>query len=164
MNTVSIAEGQGQVLYRQRHGILFVLFSVWVLSLPFHRFSVVATYSVDNLLAPLLCLLAVLLPRLRDRAIAARRIRTLLIVVALYVLHGVSQILHILGAPDIFWHEAWVVLRNGFYFLAPALYIRDLWSFRVMKRLLVLITVLGAVSVFLVCHRHHPPGGRTLRR
>jgi len=137
-------------LYRQRHGILFVVFSIWVLSLPLHRFSVVATYSVDNLLAPTLCLLALLLPRLRDRAISAQRTKTLLVVMALYALHGVSQLLPIMGAPDVFWHEAWVALRNGFYFMAPVLYIRDLWSFRVMKRLLVAITVLGAVSVFLV--------------
>ncbi|MEZ5541457.1 MAG: O-antigen ligase family protein [Pseudomonadota bacterium] len=149
-NTVSVSQKHDQLLYRQRHGILFLLFSIWVLSLPFHRFSIVATYSIDNLLAPFLFLAAVFLPRLRDRVVAIHRIRALLFVVVVYLMHGVSQIIPVLGVPDVFWHEAWAVLRNGFYFLVPALYIRDLWSFRVMKRLLVVITVLGAVSVFLV--------------
>ena len=136
--------------YRQRHGLLFVLFVIWVLSLPFQRYSIVSTYSIDNVLAPLICMLAIFLPRLRDRSVVSQRIKWLVVIVALYVLQGLPHMLHYMGVPDQFWYEGWLLVRSGFYFLAPAMYVRDLRSFRIMKQLIVVITVIGALSAFLV--------------
>lgn len=133
----------------QRHGILFAVFAVWVLSLPFYRYSIVATYSVDNLLAPFLCVAAVMLPRLRDRRLAAQRVKYLMIFVGLYALYGMSKLIVFIDSPERFWGEAWLVLRAGFYFMIPALYLRDLWAFRFMKHLLVMVATIGAISAFL---------------
>lgn len=137
-------------MYSQKHGILFLLFVVWVISVPFRRYSVVATYSVDNLLAPILCLLAILLPRLRDQRVALKRVAVLLWVVALYGVYSATKLFKFFGNHDLLMSQGWLLVRDGFYFFVPMLYIRDLWSFRVMKRLIIFLAMVGALSAFLV--------------
>ena len=136
--------------YTQRHGILFVLFSIWVLAVPFHRYSVIGTYSLDNLLAPALVLLAILLPRIRDRTLALYRYKTLLLAIGLYTLAGLFGLLKFVNHSDLLKPRAWQILRDGLYFVLPMLYLRDLWTFQIMKRLLVWVTMFGAISVILV--------------
>ncbi|WJW75305.1 O-antigen ligase family protein [Thiohalobacter sp. IOR34] len=134
----------------QRHGLLFGIFCLWVLSLPFYRYSVVATYSIDNLLAPFLCLSAVFLPRLRDQAIVVRRVQILWAMLALYTLYGIAVLAKFAASP-VFPREAvWNIVRDSFYFFAPALYIRDLRTLRIMKKLIVVVAVIGGLSAFLV--------------
>ncbi len=138
----------GAMVRRQRHGILFAIFVLWILSLPFYQYSVVATYSVDNLLAPFLCLMAIFLPGLRDQSVASRRLRVLVVMLGLYFLYGISRLIASAGDMSFFWSVGWTVLRSGFYLMVPALFIRDLWSFRTMKSLLIIVTAIGALSAF----------------
>ena len=134
---------------RQRHGFLFVLFCLWLLSISFQRYDLVGSYSFDNLVAPALCLLAVALPRLRNAAIAHQRQKVLLVLIILYCLFWVSSVLPVLNLGQIALERGWFGLRDGFYLFAVALYVRDRWSFKVAKSLLVIVAMMAGVSTLL---------------
>lgn len=135
-------------MYVQRHGALFYIFVFWLLVLPFSRYDV-GPYSIDNYLAPLLCLAAIFLPRMRDRSVSVARIKIIFLVIGLYAIYRLSWIISYINEPDLFWKYAWHSLRSGFYFTVPLLYIRDLRNFRTAKSALVIVTMVAAVSVFM---------------
>lgn len=134
---------------QQRNGFFFAVFVLWVLSLPFYQYSLVATYSIDNLLAPFLLLGAMFLPHLQDRGVASRRLQVLLGMFGLFFMYGVSCLIASIGDWEHMWHVSWIVIRSMIYFMVPALFIRDLRSFRMMKSLLIVITLIGAMSAFM---------------
>lgn len=139
-----------QAAYQQRHGIFFLFFVAFLLSLPFYRFSIYGSYSLDNLLAPIACVMAVFLPRLRDSAVRSVRMRMITTVVFLYLLYVVAGLVTVLDNSELFWTRSWQGLRDGFYVLAPLLYIRDRWSWDMTKVLIIFCALSAAVSVFLV--------------
>lgn len=144
----SVAQNRAAVV-EQRHGPAFALYAIWFLSLPFYRFSVVATYSLDNLLAPLVCLSAVFLPSVRDPSVRHQRSCAIGAILMLYLIYTTSGLLTVLDNSEAFWSRAWQSLRAGFYVLAPLLYIRDRWSWDVTKVLIMLCAMAAAISAFL---------------
>lgn len=144
----SVAQSRAAVP-EQRHGPVFALYAIWFLSLPFYRYSVVATYSLDNLLAPLACLAAVFLPRVRDPLVRHQRAWAIGTVLTLYLIYTAAGLLAAIDNAEEFWSRAWQGLRGGFYVLAPLLYIRDRWSWDATKVLIMLCAMAAAVSVFL---------------
>lgn len=134
---------------RQRHGLLFGLFCVWLLSMPFHRFSLVATYSFDNLVAPLLCMAFIALPSIRNPAIAYQRQQTLIVLTILYCLFWLASVLPVLGSDHLALERGWRGLRDAFYLFAVLLYVRDRSNFRIIKSLVVVVTIVAAVTTLL---------------
>lgn len=145
----SVAQNRAVVPQQQRHGPVFGLFALWLLSLPFYRYSVFGTYSLDNLLAPVVCLAAIFLPRLQDSRIQTQRIRVIVLVSICYLVYVTAGLIAWIGGSDMFWSRAWQSLRDGLYILAPLLYIRDCWSWNMTKGMVVVCTLVAAASVFM---------------
>ena len=134
---------------RHRYRILSSIYAFWILSLPFYQFSVVGTYSIDNLLAPLVCILAVPINLLQDRRYVLKRMRILLLVLTFYSIYGLARMITFYGIPKLFLIFGQYSLLHGFYFLAPILFIHDLRTFRMTKSMLIIVTMTGAMSAFL---------------
>lgn len=134
---------------QQSHGPLFVIFSIWVISLPFQRYSVVSTFSVDNLLAPFLCLAAPFLPRLRNTFGSSQRIKVFTGLIILYCLFWLASILPVLSINQVLLQRGWLGLRDSFYLFAVVLFIRDRGSFKQIKSLLIIVTMIAAVTSLL---------------
>jgi hypothetical protein len=154
-NAPSITSGRGSYsptpvdASRQRHGLVFILFAIWILSIPFQRYSLVKTYSVDNLLAPLLCLVALFLPRLRNPYVVSRRIKTMLVVVGLYGLFWMASLFPVFSLNPVLLQRSWLGLRDAFYLFPVLFFVRDRYSFRMLKSLLIIVTMMAAVSALL---------------
>lgn len=137
------------VVSSQRHGLPFGLFVIWMLSLPFYSFSLVGTYSLDNLLAPLLCIVALILPGVRNSLVRGIRVRAIAILLALYLIYTLAGLVPVINSSELFWHKTWLSIRDLFYLLIPALYVRDRWSWGVTKGLVIYNAIVGAVTAFL---------------
>ncbi|MFT6043761.1 MAG: hypothetical protein ACI8TV_001181 [Porticoccaceae bacterium] len=152
-NRLSPVQGyKPQQLYKAksvRLGGIFYLYVIWLLSLPFYRFSVVGTYSLDNLLAPLLCFTAIAVPSIPSAGLTAHRRKTILIALAIYSVYALAITFKFINNPDIFLAKAWNMLRDSFYFLVPMLYIRDQKSYRITKSVLMIMASLAGISALL---------------
>lgn len=131
-------------------GPLYGLFILWMLSIPFHQFSIIKTYSLDNLLAPILLIGGFLFSRIRNSEVARVRSKSMRLLVVLYVIYAVAGLVPMLGSSELFWHRVWMSMRVSCYFFIPMLYIRDARSWRDVKALVLYIACMGAATAFLV--------------
>jgi len=145
-----IAESQWKNLSRTRgYGLLYIVFIGFILSLPFRNYPVISTYSLDNLLAPLCCVLAFLIPKVADRRIVAERRRVITMIAALYAIYTFSTVVSYFEDNELLRTQSWTMLKQSFYIFAPLLLIRDRWLFQATQPLIIGITVLAAISTIL---------------
>lgn len=133
----------------QRLGVVFVLFVLWLLAIPFHRYPVYETYSLDNLMAPVLMLLALFQPRLAHGAHQAARMRGLAALVLIYFLYSLATVLPLMSETSLLMQKSWLALRTGFYFVLPLLFIRDARGFRIVKTTIVIMAMIACISALL---------------
>lgn len=146
---IAAATPPPQVATAQRHGKVFALFCLWLLSIPLARYSLVSTYSFDNLMAPLLCLAVIAVPQLRFENVTTQRMRTVGTLVTYYALFTLAGLLPVLSSTDLVVGRTWSSIRDAFYFVVPALFIRDRWSFNAAKSMLIIVAMIGGTSALL---------------
>ncbi len=144
-----VREEYGQAHVSQRHGFMFAVFVIWMLSIPFYQFSLIGTYSLDNLLAPILLMGAFVLPSQRDSRARLLRTRAIAIVMGFYAVYVVAGLVPVIDSSEQFWGRVWLAIRDMFYLIVPILYVRDKWSWGVAKVLVIYNACVGGLTAFL---------------
>ncbi len=122
------------------------LFLFWLLSFPLYLFDVLGSLSMDNLLTPLLLFLSPLC-LFGDRSESRSHLATILVVTGLLF---ASQTVRFMGDSEIFKQRSWELFKLYSYFLLPILYVRDYSFLKKVNLAMVVITLAGALSAFLV--------------
>ena len=136
-------------LYKKNLGTL--LFQIWILSLAFYQIPILGMFSLNDLLAPLLLIVAgfqSLFPRSTKSNSYSYLIYSLTISVFLLYIFG--QLLSVLNIESLFWSRFWAVLKISGYFILPLLFIKEIDFLRRIYTLLVVDALIGTISVFLV--------------
>ena len=126
------------------------LFYFWLLSLPFYRFSIIKTFSVDNLLAPVLMMLWLFTSPVNDSAMRRARIKEISYITILFGTFAFGQLLTIINTNELIWSKLYQLTKLSFYFFIPALYIKDLVSFKKANSVLIVLALAGCISALLV--------------
>ena len=81
------------------------LFCLWLLSLPFYRFSVFKTLSVDNIIGPALIVLWVFTSPANDPEIRRTRIKEISLIFFLFSVFMFGQILMSIFTKELIWQK-----------------------------------------------------------
>lgn len=126
-----------------------LLFFLWVLSVPFSRYSLVGSYSLDNLLVLLLPLLALFLPAPAGANTLRGWIVCLIWSWICYLIFATGWTLHYFTAPELLKERLFGLIKDVFYFSVPLLYLRNRYAFKRMKGILILLAIMAALSAIL---------------
>lgn len=129
--------------------LLLLLFFLWMLSVPFSRYSLTGTLSLDNILALLLPFLALFLRPPAGVEALRGWIVCLIWSAICYLVFATGWTLNFLNAPDLLKQRLFILVRNLLYFVAPLLYLRNRHAFRQVKGVLILLAVIAALSALL---------------
>lgn len=129
-----------------------LLFYIWLLSLPFNRYSLVGTLAFDQLLGPALVILWFLVRPRIDAVYAQGYGRNLAVGIILITVYFLSHNLALAFSQAAIWKYTYRFLADLPYFLVPVLYIRSVVVRRRAEDCLVLVTLIGAVSSFMVAY------------
>lgn len=125
---------------------LFILFLIWLLSVPFYKLNVVGTWSIDNILAPLL--FAAWMVTIPLRTMSKPHSRQVLIVLSIIALYLFLDLLdHKLShEPTPLLSALWQELKVLLYLVLPVLYIQNIVQFRRALGILALIAGVACLS------------------
>ena len=124
-------------------------FFLFVLSLPFTRYSLVANYSLDNILALLLPVLAFFL----RPPVGAEALRGWIVCLlwsgVCYLIFATGWLLSYFNDPLLLKERLFALVKDLLYFSIPLLYLRSGYAFRQVKGVLILLTAIAALSALL---------------
>lgn len=133
-------------------GLPSKLFLLWIFLLPFHGIPIVGSLALDSMLAPLVILLSLVsrYPSAIDGYQYIGRVRNLRVICFYIIVYVSCFIPSIFQSDELLWVRAWDLLISIGYFILPILYIRDIVFLRKVNSLIIMLTIIGCVSVFLV--------------
>lgn len=126
-----------------------LLFYTWVLSIPFYRFSLIGTLSLDNILGPLLIVAWPLVRPPADVSYARAQVRNIAISASVLFVYFIAHIATLLSTQDAIWRSAYVIVTDLSYFVVPLLYIRTERIRVKAEDCVILVAIIGAFSAFL---------------
>jgi hypothetical protein len=132
------------------------LFVLWVLTLPFHQYSLIGTYSLDNLLAPVLLLSFVFLgcnPNDRYRLGIRRQIA----VIFLLLLYSSSHVIPKMGVPELAVTRTTEIAKNVLYFFLPVIFVRRLGVRKKTESAIVVVAVVASVAALMASFGFYEP-------
>ncbi len=126
----------------------FLLF-VWILSLPFYQFSIIGSFSVDNMLAPFLFLVWLAQVSLGRQSVTALQANNIIKTFILAGFYFVAHIIGLIGTHDAIWQSAYSSATNMLYFILPVLFIRTAQDLKAFKDAIIIIAIIASISGLL---------------
>ncbi len=125
------------------------LFFIWVLSMPFYQFSVVGSFSVDNLLAPVLLLAWLAQITIGGGSVATYQANNIVKSIIVAVFYFSAHIIGLIGTQDAIWHSAYTAATSMLYFILPILFIRSIDDLNSFKNAIIVIAIIASISGLL---------------
>ncbi|MCC6528684.1 MAG: O-antigen ligase family protein [Pseudomonadales bacterium] len=129
--------------------LLLPLFFLWMLSIPFSRYSLSGTVSLDNFLAMLLPFTAFFLRPPAGFQALRGWVVCLIWTGFCCLVFAAGWTLNFFTSLDILYQRAMLLLKLLVYFFIPILYLRNHHAFRQVKGVLILLTIIAGFSTFL---------------
>lgn len=125
------------------------LLFIWVLSMPFYQFSVVGSFSVDNLLAPVLLLIWLAQITIGGHSVATYQANNIVKSIIVAVFYFSAHIIGLIGTQDAIWHSAYTAATSMLYFILPILFIRSIDDLNSFKNAIIVIAIIASISGLL---------------
>ncbi len=125
------------------------LFFIWVLSMPFYQFSVVGSFSVDNILAPVLLFAWFAQMTIGGGGVSAFQATNIVKSIVVAVFYFVAHIIGLIGTQEAIWHSAYLAATNMLYFILPILFIRSLSDLKKFKDAIIVVAIIASISGLL---------------
>lgn len=126
-----------------------LIFYCWILSIPFYRFSLVGTLSLDNILGPLLIIIWPLFKPRADPLFARVQSKNIIIASVILFVYFFAHIVSVLSAHEAFWKIVYTTITDLTYFIVPLLYLRNDRIRSNAEDCVIVIALIGAFSAFL---------------
>jgi hypothetical protein len=130
-------------------GILGILYIIWVLSLPFRDFHVIAAFSVDNLLVPIIALFWAMVPRAGIKQRGQKYLMGAFTVLAVYVFGALFDQRVFQGDFGLK-GSLWNLARDGGYFIVPMLMLGNRKILRYNNTAILAVASIGCITALLV--------------
>lgn len=125
------------------------LFYIWVLSLPFYRFSLFGTLSLDNLLGPILIVLWLLIRPSATPQFAQKQEKNIFIIGTILAIYFFAHTITLINTQTAGFTSIYIMVTDLSYFVVPLLYVRNERVSSRMEDCILAITLIGAISAFL---------------
>ncbi len=125
------------------------LFVAWILSMPFYQFSVIGTFSVDNLLAPVLLFVWLAHMTVGQGSVAVFQATNIIRSIAAAVFYFIAHIIGLIGTQEAIWHSAYLSATNMLYFILPILFIRSSDDLEKVKGAIIIVAIIASISGLL---------------
>lgn len=122
-----------------------IIFTLWVLSIPFYSYSIVGTLSLDNLLAPITVVI-LLYRELTSGSMNKQRIGSMMLVFGIFSIYSLSRMLSVVGQEVYLFHTVTLLAKQFIYLLVPVLFLRRIGDWMYLSRLIVIISAIGIFS------------------
>ncbi|MDH3589439.1 MAG: hypothetical protein OEQ74_08545 [Gammaproteobacteria bacterium] len=129
-----------------------LLFYIWLLSLPFYRYSLIGTLAFDQILGSALVVLWLAVRPKADEAFTRGQRANIIAGLILLTLYFFSHTLTFVLSQSAIWRYTYRFLADIPYFLVPVLYVRSALIRRRAEDYVVLVALIGALSSFLVAY------------
>lgn len=126
-----------------------ILFTAWVLSIPFYHFSLIGSLSLDNIIAPILFVYLILQISMQAQSLTKEQIRNLMITLVTVLVYLVSHTINLLTTESLVWSSIVTVAKSMLFFLLPILFIRSEKDLRYASYLIILVMFLGSASALM---------------
>lgn len=125
------------------------LFVVWILSLPFYNYSLIGTLSLDNLLAPVMVILWLLLVATGGVDFGPAYTKNVLVAGALAMFYFLVHVIKLITTQQAVWWLSYTLMIDTVYFILPVLYLANERMRQRTDDCIILITMVGCLSAFL---------------
>jgi hypothetical protein len=137
------------------------LFLFWLLTLPFHQYSIFGSYSADNLIAPLLLFLSFVFIGLRPKDGCFLSFGWLITLFLLLMIYIGGHIFSKFDEPALALLRTTKLVKDLLYFMLPIVVVRRLKFRDKVEAVVVVVTIIACISAFLAAlDFYHPPSIR----
>src|SRR4030066_425414 len=126
-----------------------LLACLWLLAQPFHLFSVTGSFSVDNIIAPLLFIFLVARLFSASLHLSGVQTRNLIWTMVAIFLYLVSHTISLVGTQYLVWSSMYGIAKSMLYFLLPVLFIQDERDLRRASDLMIVVMFVGCVTALM---------------
>jgi len=129
--------------------IVRVLYSIWLLSLPFGLYPLIGSLSLDNILAPVVCAFVFLRPGSINSRVLKGKAGIILTTAAFFFVYSLARMFSVADNLDYLSFTFFLILKQFLYFFIPIFFIRSLADWRLTSRLLVIVALVGVFSALI---------------
>ncbi|MCF6355771.1 MAG: O-antigen ligase family protein [Candidatus Polarisedimenticolaceae bacterium] len=117
--------------------------------MPFYQFSVIGSFSVDNILAPVLLFAWFAQMTVGGGSVAAFQATNIVKSIVVAVFYFIAHIIGLIGTQEAVWHSAYLAATNMLYFILPILFIRSLDDLKRFKDAVIIVAIIASISGLL---------------
>lgn len=129
--------------------MMSLLFFLWVLTLPFYQFSIVGSFSVDNLLAPLLLVIWIINFAVRGHTIPLYKVRNISQTIAIALVYLLSHMIGLIFTQTAAFTSSYNIASKMLYFILPVLYLITAKDLSRFKNAIIIVTIIASITALL---------------
>ncbi|MFV8816186.1 O-antigen ligase family protein [Haliea sp. E17] len=119
---------------------------IWVVSLAFYQFGIIGSLSVDNILGPILFVLALFFYATGLTSLGPKQKSRLLSALACVFVYMIFHSINLLGTQNAVWNSIYSLAKDMLYFILPVLFITTKKDLQRTLDGLIIVAAIGAIS------------------